>query len=336
MSVMIKKKNEIVVIGGAGYIGTIVSDFFLKKKYYVNSVDNLIYNQKKPSPIKNFNYVRCDFSKLDKINNLINEKSTVILLAGLVGDPITKKYPKISKRINETSMIKLINLCFKKKVNHLIFVSTCSNYGISNSNKMVDENSKLNPLSLYAKSKIKIERYLQKKNKKNNIKTTILRFATAFGLSKRMRFDLTVNQFVREIFLKKDLEVYDTGTWRPYCHVKDFAGAIYKTITKSDLNSFDIFNVGSNKNNFTKENLIKKIKKYIKINDNVIFVDKTKDHRNYKVNFSKMRKNLNFTPKYDVDYGIKEIVKALKNKKFLKLKQSKDSYGNYKIKRNIG
>ncbi len=330
-----KKNQNIIIIGGAGYIGSVVSDFFLKKNYTVISIDNLIYNQKKPGKKKNFKFINSNFSKLSKIDKFINYNSVVILLAGLVGDPITKKYPKISKKINETSMIKFINLCFEKKVSHLIFVSTCSNYGISNTKKMVNENSKLNPLSLYANSKIRIEKYLKKKNKKNKVKTTILRFATAFGLSKRMRFDLTINQFVREIYLKNNLEVYDTGTWRPYCHVNDFAGAIYKTIMKKDINLFDIFNVGSNKNNFTKENIIKKINKFIKIKNNVTFVGETKDHRNYKVNFSKMKKNLNFAPKYDVNYGIREIVNALKNKKFLELNQSKDLYGNYKIKNNL-
>ena len=327
-------EQEIIIIGGEGYIGSTLSDFFLKKNFFVRSIDNLIYNQKKPTKKKNFRFNNFNISKIDKIRNFINENSIIILLAGLVGDPITKKYPRISKKINENYIIKLIDCCFKKKVKHIIFVSTCSNYGITSSNKMVNEKSKLNPLSLYAKSKIKIEKYLEKKSKKNTIKTTILRFATAFGISERMRFDLTVNQFVREIFLKNNLEVYDVGTWRPYCHVKDFAGAIYKTIYKKNVKKFDIFNVGSNKNNMTKEKLIKKIKKYIRIK-NVRFVKKSSDYRNYKVNFSKMKKELDFVPKYSIDYGIKEIIKAMKNKKFITLNQSKDHFGNYKIMKLI-
>lgn len=327
-----KNDPNIVVVGGAGYIGTTVSDFFLDKKYTVKSIDNLIYNQKAPVKKKNFNFYNLNISKVNRIKRLIDRDSIVILLSGLVGDPITKKYPKISKKINESYIIKFINLCFKKKINHLIFVSTCSNYGITGTKKMVDENSKLNPLSIYAKSKIKIEKYLKKKSKNNKIKITILRFATAFGISKRMRFDLTVNQFVREIFLKNNLEVYDTGTWRPYCHVKDFAGAIYKTINNENKKLFDIYNVGSNKNNFTKEKLIKKIEKYIKIK-NINFIEKKTDYRNYKVNFTKMKKKLKFIPKYSVDYGIKEIITAMKKNKYLKLKYSDDFFGNYKIKK---
>ena len=119
-------------------------------------------------------------------------------------------------------------------------MSTCSNYGVVKNNEIVNEKSKLNPISLYAKSKVKFEKYLQK-NKKSKTKITILRFATAFGLSSRMRFDLTINEFVREIFLKNSLEVYESETWRPYCHVKDFALAIFKVIkTPKWLSSINI------------------------------------------------------------------------------------------------
>ncbi len=328
-----KNNQNIVIIGGAGYIGSVVSDFFSKKKFQVKSIDNLIYKQKTPLNKKNFNFYNLDISK-KKIHNLIDNNSIVILLAGLVGDPITKKYPKISKKINEDYIIKIINLCFLKKVKHLIFVSTCSNYGVTKTKRMVDEKSKLNPLSSYAKSKIKIEKYLKIKFKKNNIKTTILRFATAFGISNRMRFDLTINQFVRELFLKNELEVYDTGTWRPYCHVKDFARAIYSSIISKNKKLLEIYNVGSNSNNFTKEQIIKKIGKYIKTHK-INYVSKKSDYRNYKVNFNKMKKKLNFVPRYSVDYGIKEILNAMKKKQYLSLSQSKDFFGNYKIKNQI-
>jgi len=146
-----------------------------------------------------------------------------------------------------------------------------------------------------------------------------------------MRFDLTINQFVRELFLKNDLEVYDTGTWRPYCHVKDFARAIHSSIVSKNKELLEIYNVGSNANNFTKEQIIKKIKKHIKTGK-IQYVNKKSDYRNYKVNFNKMKKKLNFVPKYSVDYGIKEIIKSMKKKKYLKLNQSKDFFGNYKIK----
>jgi nucleoside-diphosphate-sugar epimerase len=326
-----KKNSNVIILGGAGYIGTEVSNFFIKKKYKVKAIDNLIYNQPKPKKQKNFLFQKLDIDKVDKIEKLISQDDIVIILAGLVGDPVTKKYPVVSKKINENSIINVIKLCIKKKIEHLVFVSTCSNYGVVKNNEVVNEKSKLNPISLYAKSKVKIEKYLQK-NKKSKTKITILRFATAFGLSSRMRFDLTINEFVREIFLKNSLEVYESETWRPYCHVKDFALAIFKVIKTKRSKTLEIYNVGSNKNNYTKKMIVQKIGKFLDIN-NVKYVDKQKDFRNYRVNFSKIKKNLRLSLKYSVEYGIKEIIHSMKKNNFRDLNKVKDNYGNYKIKK---
>tara|TARA_Y100000996_G_C22412365_1_gene597807 strand:+ start:133 stop:885 length:753 start_codon:yes stop_codon:yes gene_type:complete len=246
-------KQRIIILGGEGYIGRVLSDYFLKKKKFVISIDNLIYKQNKPKNKKNFKFHKIDLKEKKKLSKIIKKNDIVVILAGLVGDPITKKYPRQSKKINEVYLLNSIKILIKNNVKNIIFVSTCSNYGITKNNQLVNEKSKLNPISLYAKSKIKIEKYLEKISKKNNSKITILRFATAFGLSKRMRFDLTINQFVREIYLKNKLEVYDAKTWRPYCHVNDFALAINKIINYPKLKFFDVFNVGTNKNNFTKK-----------------------------------------------------------------------------------
>tara|TARA_B110000971_G_scaffold220225_1_gene263219 strand:- start:80 stop:751 length:672 start_codon:yes stop_codon:yes gene_type:complete len=218
----------------------------------------------------------------------------------------------------------------KLKIKHVVFVSTCSNYGITKKKRAVNEESALNPVSLYAKSKIKVENFLKKKSKNYSEKITILRFATAFGFSSRMRFDLTVNQFVMEILTKGKIEIYDADTWRPYCHVKDFANAIYRVINIRRNNLFEIYNIGSNKNNYTKRMLIKKISKYIKT-DKVNFVNKSKDYRNYKVDFNKMKKELNFEPKYSIEYGIIEIKNFLKKTlKGIKLNNF-NSFGNHNI-----
>ena len=155
-----------------------------------------------------------------------------------MGDPITKKYPNITKKINLENR-KVIKICFKKGFRKIIFVSTCSNYGIFDKNSLAKENSRLNPKSLYAKTKVKIEKTF-KIVKKGNSEITILRFATAFGLSDRMRFDLTINQFVREIYLNKKIEVYDPYTWRPYCHVKDFANIIFQIVSKENVKEVNV------------------------------------------------------------------------------------------------
>ena len=323
-------KQRIIILGGEGYIGRVLSDYFLKKKKIVISIDNLIYKQNKPKNKKNFKFFKINLKEKKKISKIIKKNDIVVILAGLVGDPITKKYPRQSKKINEEYLLNSIKIFIKNNVKNIIFVSTCSNYGISKNNQLVNEKSKLNPISLYAKSKIKVEKYLEKISKKNNSKITILRFATAFGLSKRMRFDLTINQFVREIYLKNKLEVYDAQTWRPYCHVNDFALVINKIINYPKLKFFDIFNVGTNKNNFTKKAIVNKIGKYLNIK-NVKFTNKSQDLRNYKVDFSKIYYQLGFKPIYTIEFGIKEIIGKMKKNHFRTLKRSKDFYGNYKI-----
>ena len=333
------KKKSIILIGGEGYIGTVVSSFFLKKGFKVHSIDNFIYNQsrKNHKSNKNFNLLKINFAN-KKIFNYLDklEHENVIILGSIVGDPITKKYPKITKKINLDSTEKLLKYVLKKKFKKVIFISTCSNYGVFNKNSLAKENSRLNPKSLYAKTKVQIEKKLFKIAKKSSSETTILRFATAFGLSDRMRFDLTVNQFVREIFLNKKIEVYDPYTWRPYCHVKDFANIIFQIISKKNIkrNKCEIFNAGSSKNNFNKMMVINRIKKYIK-KFKIILQNDSVDQRDYKVNFSKIRKIYGFKPSITINAGIKEIIKELKKGKFKKLSNYKDKLGNYKIIKNV-
>lgn len=323
-------KKNILLIGGAGYIGQVLINYFLKKKYKIGVVDNLIYKHK----LEKRNKVKFHNLSVDKINNITNDYENIVLLSGLVGDPITKKYPDISKKFNLIDIKKYLNQ-IKKQNKKLIFISTCSNYGLLENNKTADENFKLKPLSIYAKQKVNIENFLIKNKKKFKFNFTILRFATAFGLSPRMRFDLTVNQFVKEIYEKKKLNVYDLDTWRPYCHVVDFARLIEKVINSPEkIVKSQIFNAGNNKNNHTKRDILNKIIKYLKedfsrINFNKNTKDKL-DKRSYKVNFSKLKKKLNFQTKYNVNYGIKEIVRELKNKKF---KKSINRYGNFKIEK---
>ena len=323
--------KKILIIGGEGYIGQELNSFLQNQKqnFEISVVDNVLYNQsllRINKKFKNYKFLKYDLSNKEINNDILNNVYCVVILSGLVGDPITKKYPLESKMNNETLIKKFINQTFAKKVPRLIFVSTCSNYGLRNEKDKAKENSKLKPLSLYSKSKVALEKFIL--NKKKGFTTpTILRFATAFGLSSRMRFDLTINEFTKDIFLKKKLDVYDIDTWRPYCHVKDFSRLIYKVInTDKNKINFQVFNAGSTKNNFTKQMIIKRISKYLKTN-NIRYLDKGKDRRNYRVDFSKVNKKLGFKIKYSIDYGIKEIIDWLKKNK--KTKFSK--LGNYKI-----
>ena len=321
--------EKILIIGGVGYIGTEVIKYFLNKKKKIFCNDNFIYGQKnsitKFIKNKNFKLLEFDYRDTNKFKKVLSICDSIIFLGGMVGDPITSKYKKISKNINYIGIKNFINLCKTNYDGRFIFVSTCSNYGLSKNMNLLSENATLNPLSIYAKNKVMIEKYiLQLKNVK--FIPTILRFSTAFGLSsERMRFDLTINQFVKEAFFKNKLEIYDGDTYRPYCHVKDFCRIIDKVLSSDKkLVNFEVFNAGDSKNNYNKTQIIKIISKYLNI-ENVKFISSSKDRRNYRVDFKKIRKNLLIQSKYSVDYGVKEIISYLKKKKNLK------PMGNYRI-----
>lgn len=324
----LKNQNKVLVVGGSGYIGNIVIKYLRNKKFNVTNFDCFIYQKKKMILNKYNDYKNINIIDINKLEKNWKNYNVIIYLAGLVGDPITKKYPKLSYKINSNATKKFIEFVNKKKINHFIFVSTCSNYGLSNVTKKLTEKSKLKPISLYSKAKVDIEKYLLKNKNKLNFSFNILRFATAFGASTRMRFDLTINQFVKDIYYNKNVDVYDPDTWRPYCHVKDFASAIYKVILSSSKINSQVFNIGSNKNNFSKVQIIELIIKEMK-KGKFRILKYSKDKRNYIVDFSKIKKSLNFEPRYSVKYGIKEIINFLKKKKLTYSKTQK--LGNYHI-----
>ena len=323
--------KNLLVIGGAGYVGNEIIKYFLKRNVKVTCLDNLIYNQKFKLNHRLLNFLKLDITKKKEIKKISEFYDTVVILAGLVGDPITKKYKSLSIKVNENAIINIIDYFNeKKRCNKLFFISTCSNYGLVKKNVKIKETAPLKPLSLYAKSKVKIEKLLLRK-KKNLFNPTIFRFATAFGLSERMRYDLTINQFVLEMYLKRQIEIYDHKTWRPYCHLKDFARLIYKSYKiDSIFINRQVFNAGSNKNNFNKIQIAQAIKKYI--GGKIIIVKESKDKRNYKVNFNKLENKLNFKCLYGLDYGIKTILQNLKRQKKSKLNKN-FLLGNFQIKR---
>ena len=331
-------KKNILLIGGAGYIGTVITKDFLAKNYKITCFDSLIYSQnfcvKNFKKNKNYKFILGDIRNLSNIKNLFKNITDVVILAGLVGDPITKKYPKESRQINYSGVKNIIKECHGQKLNKVIFVSTCSNYGLIKNNIKAKETFKLKPLSNYAKEKVKIESHIMSLKGKVDYSATILRFSTAFGLSPRMRFDLTVNEFVRDICKNTKLIVYDADTWRPYCHVKDFSRLIDIIIKNpKKKTAFQIFNAGDDKNNLTKRMLVKKISKYVK-NRKVTFLDHGVDPRNYKVNFSKVEKKLGFKAKFSVNFGIYEIAKFVNSKKFKEFEKKKVQAGNFFLKKN--
>jgi len=310
--------KNILITGGCGYIGSTLVDVLLKyKKYNVYCIDN--FENSTSEVYKSLKKKGCKIYKLD-FRNFIKVKKIIlkfkidccIHLAAIVGDPACKLEPKKSLEVNLHASKNLFEVCRNLKVKKFIFSSTCSNYGITKNKELAKETTTLNPLSLYAKTKVNFEKYLYS-NRNADIKVVILRFATVFGLSKRMRFDLTVNQFVRDIFYKKKLYIFSENSSRPYCHVRDISNCIILAMKLKK--NFEIFNVGESRNNFSKKQIIEKISKYLPIK-NVFFKNiKDFDRRDYKVSFDKAKKKILFKVRFSIDYGIKEIINFLKKNK---------------------
>jgi nucleoside-diphosphate-sugar epimerase len=327
--------KSVLLIGGAGYVGTVLTSHFLKKGYKVTILDNFIYqHQFAIQPYvgdPDYRFVYGDINDQQKLSEAAVGVTDVIILAGLVGDPITKKYPVESEIINDVGVQNCMDFFNGKGIGKLVFISTCSNYGLIKENELADENFQLSPLSLYAKAKVANEHYLMQKKGQTDYTGVVLRFATAFGLSPRMRFDLSISEFVRDIFFGEELLVYDEHTWRPYCHVRDFA-RLLEMVLNADQEKvgFQVFNAGGDMNNFTKKMIVDEILQHIP-EGRVKYGENGSDPRNYKVSFKKVKDVLGFEPKFSVKDGIAELTDALKIGLYSDSMQNKNRYGNYEI-----
>ena len=308
--------TNILITGGAGYIGSVLVRLLLFNGYRLRVLDNLkwggesligVYNH------PNFEFVRGDIREELDINKALADANAVIHLASIVGDPACTKQPHIAEETNWKASKMLFDLCQETKtIKRFIFSSTCSNYGKMAGDGYVNEESPLNPVSLYAELKVKFEKYILKSKTRADFIPTVLRFATVYGLSPRMRFDLTVNEFVREIMFGNVLEIYGENFWRPYYYVGDIARACM-LVLKSDAKKVDlnIYNVGDTSENYQKKMIVEEILKVVQ-NAKIKYVHKEEDPRDYRVDFSKIKNELGFKSTKTVPDGIKEIHSILK------------------------
>jgi nucleoside-diphosphate-sugar epimerase len=329
------KTKNVLLIGGAGYVGTVITSHFLKLGFKVRALDNFVYDNQEAIQAylgdENYEFISGDLGNTKTLARAAEGIENVVILGGLVGDPITKSYPEASNSINDIGVQNCIDFFDDKKLNKLIFISTCSNYGLIKENELADENFELNPLSLYAKAKVAAELHLMSKKGKVSYTATVLRFATAFGLSPRMRFDLSVSEFVRDLYFGEELVVFDENTWRPYCHVRDFARLIEIVIeADNEKVNFNVFNAGGEVNNFTKKMIVDTIASYIP-DAKIKFGANGTDPRNYKVSFKKVKDTLGFEPKYTIKHGIEELISAFKIGVYSDSITNKNKYGNFKI-----
>lgn len=311
--------KSVIVTGGAGYIGSVLSELLIKSGYKVLCLDNLMYGEIKPIlclwGIPKYSFLNCDITNYKYLDDILeqNKPYAIVHLAAIVGDPACKNRPKLAMKVNLRASIYLITKAIEREIPRFIFASTCSNYGKQEG--FVNENSPLSPVSLYAKLKVKVENTILDTEKIDGFYPTILRFATAYGLSHRMRFDLTINEFTKELFNGRTLQVFGEQFWRPYCHVKDIARAVLLVLdSPKEKIAYKTFNVGCNKENYTKKMVVGKILKQIP-NGKVQYVHKEEDPRDYRVNFDKI-KHLGFHTTKTIGDGIEEIIDFLKTGKF--------------------
>ncbi len=319
--------KTVLVTGGAGYVGSILCRKLLDKGYEVIVLDSLIFNKGSIAPLlknKKFHLIE---GRIGNINDLIagiKNADYVIHLAGIVGDPASSLNPLQTMESNHFSTKSLIELSKYYQVSKLIFASSCSVYGASEN--ISNEKSRVNPVSLYARTKVSSENYLISA-KDDYFHPVILRFSTLYGISPRMRFDLVVNTMSAHAYFNKRITVNGGSQWRPFLHISDAAEACIAALEAPPTKTFgQIFNVGSENQNFTISQIADTIQGMLpktKIIEQALATDK----RNYRVSFAKIEKMIGFKTKIDLEGGVREMIDSFKSGKYKDFKDAR--FSNY-------
>jgi len=307
--------KKILVTGGAGYIGSVFVRMLLNKNYQVRVVDSLKFGGDALYDVAqhpNFEFIKGDLRDNNDIEKVILNIDGIAHLAAIVGDPACSKFSDEAKEVNWNAAVALFEKAEQQGIKRFVFASTCSNYGkMADPNAFVNESSELRPVSLYAELKVKFENYLLQERKNSNICATALRFSTVYGFSPRIRFDLTVNEFTRNVCLTGEQEIWGPQFNRPYCHVDDLANSVILALEAPEKKvKANVFNVGDTTENYTKRMLIEEIQKQIPT-AKAIYVEKTEDPRNYRVNCDKIKNELGFAITKRVPDGIREIIRMI-------------------------
>jgi len=316
---------KVLVTGNKGYVGRILSDMLIKENIDAVGYDVEFY----PAQFNN------DHKEIPTIHKDIRDISIEDLsgiteichLGALSNDPLGEINSELTVEINYKATVKLAELAKKAGVSKFVYSSSCSSYGTNS--EIVDEKSELNPQTHYAKSKVNSELDILKL-KDDSFSPVILRNATVYGHSSNLRLDLVVNNLTASAFTTGKVKLLSDGTaWRPILHVKDMARAFIKIIDSSDKDvKGEIFNVGSNEENYTVKQIANTVEELVP-NSKVEFgKNASKDFRSYKVDFSKIKKQLDFSTKFTVKDGIKELIDIFKRENF-----TEDDFKNRKFYR---
>ena len=304
----------VLVTGGAGYIGAPLCMRLRASGYGVRALDSLLHGQHDVAAsleAAGVTLVRGDVRDAAARGEALAGVDAVVHLAAIVGDPACKRDPDLSGSINVGGTRALVADAATAGVRRLVFASTCSNYGkMADPSAYVTEESELAPVSLYAEQKVAIERDLLG-GTAGEVEVTCLRFATVYGVAPRMRFDLTVNEFTRDLWADRQLQVFGEQFWRPYIHVDDVGRAVQLVLeAPSGAVAGRVFNVGATSENYTKLDIVELIRGTVQTGE-VVLVHRNEDPRDYRVSFDRIRTELGFTAEATVATGVAELVSAL-------------------------
>lgn len=310
--------KKVLVTGGAGYIGSVLVRILLDNQYHVTVLDNLSFGGESIVELLNhphFTIIKGDVRDETILHKVMPGIDYIAHLAAIVGDPACAKEPELTKSINLDGSKQVYNIAKKYNVKRFVFASTCSNYGkMDDSARFVTETSPLTPVSLYAETKVEFEQFLLSQKAKNETCIPIcLRFSTVYGLSPRLRFDLTVNEFTKELALGRELVIFGEQFWRPYCHVVDLSRSVLEVLNAtSDKVAYEVFNVGDTSENYQKKMIIHEIQKFLPDAD-ISYVERNEDPRDYRVNFDKIARVLNFKITKTVPDGIAQVLQVVRD-----------------------
>lgn len=307
--------KKVLIVGGAGYLGSVLSRKLLRQGYTVRVLDNLTYGNHGITALfshNHFRFIQGDCRNISDIIEAMKEVDAVIHLAAIVGDPACALNPQETIENNYLATMAIAQSAKFNQINKFLFASSCSVYGASkNSNDRLTENSPLRPVSLYAHTKIKSETALLSLAD-GNFAPTIFRFATLYGVSPRMRFDLVINTLTARAMKHRKIAIFGGRQYRPFIEVSDAARACIAWLKAPlDMVGEHIFNIGSNEQNMRIQDIGALIGRIIP--DVEIEVRKeVDDSRDYNVSFEKAMAVLKFAPKKTIEMSIQEMKELLK------------------------
>lgn len=325
--------GPILVVGGAGYIGSIVVRQLLDAGHKVRVLDRLVYGYNAIEELlnhPNFQLIVGDCRNIQTVVRAVKGTSTIIDLAAIVGDPACEEDRQTALETNYAATRMLIEVAKGFRIKRFLFASSCSVYGATDD--LADETSPVRPISLYAQTKVDSEQALLRA-RNEFFHPTILRFATVFGFSYRPRFDLVVNLLSAKAQQEGAITIFNGTQWRPFIHVRDIAAAVVHVMNAPlGLVSGQVFNVGSPDLNYTLTDVANKIREHFP--ETRVEQVENSDRRNYRVSFKKIQSQLGFDCAWNLDDGIRELKQAFEDGKVADYRDI--SYDNKKFLKAIG